>query len=425
MSEENLLVAFDISDQCVRAAAGRTIDNQIEVLAVEQKSYRTNDCVISGQIKRASDVAYTLSACANLLNNRLNGQKIHAAFVTIGGAGMRTIRVTGRRESGGMLIVSERLLKELAEETIRKTIEKYKEEGQNICVIEHQELRYWMDEVEKRNITSQKGKIIEIEYLLTIAPTSHNQEGSMTIEKNYIANLERVFAQTGLSIEKVFLKSDALAKALLENEETKEGCALIDFGYGSTGLSIYKDDKLQFAGYVPIGGKHITADISSLGISFNNAEKLKCKYGQALLSAMIKPYIVQVPSVNTGEPVCKIDTRLLNQIIEARQCQALAPIVKQINQSNVQHLIITGEGAKLRDLNTLLQEKYHLFPRLGSHDVWITQGLQDEPAFSLLVGTMILGMNYRLEHPNAKPSKPIIPNNIKRKTKEFIDRLFD
>ena len=36
MSENKLLVAFDLSDQCVRAAIGRAHEEQIEILAIEQ-----------------------------------------------------------------------------------------------------------------------------------------------------------------------------------------------------------------------------------------------------------------------------------------------------------------------------------------------------------------------------------------------------
>ena len=428
MSNSNYLVAFDVSDQFVRAAVGRAVDDQVEILAVEQRAHRLSNCVQSGQVKQISDLAYTLVACTRLLENRLNGEKLSSAFVSIGGAGMRTIRSTGRRESAGILIVSERMLKEILEETVRIVKKKHEEAGQPICVIEHYEHRYWIDGVEKKDIRSLKGKVVEVEYVFVIAPTLRSQEGNVILEKNYITNIERAFSQSGLSIEKIFLKSDALSTALLESQEREEGCALIDFGCGSTGLCIHKGGQVQFTGYVPIGGKHITEDISSLGISFADAEKLKRRYGQALESAIQKPYIVNVPSTLEDTPICKVNTRLLNRIIEARQRQALYAIVKQIKQNDVKHLVITGEGSRLRDLDTLLQEMTDLSPRLGSHDVWVTQGVEDIPAYSLLVGTLILGMSYRRDNPHAKPDTPLIPRNLKEKAKKvggFISGLFD
>ena len=99
-------------------------------------------------------------------------------------------------------------------------------------------------------------------------------------------------------------------------------------------------------------------------------------------------------------------------------------IVKQIKTHNVEHLIITGEAATLRDLDTLLYEETALQPRIGTHDVWIKQGLENHPINSLLVGTLILGSCYRKEHPNTEPAKPIIPPNIKNKAKAFMDKLF-
>ena len=425
MSENKLLVAFDLSDQCVRAAIGRAHEEQIEILAIEQKNYRQLGCLQAGVVKKASEVAYALRACALLLQNRINtGVKITSAFVSIGGQGMRTIRIVGKRESGGALRVTERLMKDLLKETIQKTEEKYKEEGKPIRIVEHYENRYWIDDIEKEKLIEEKGKKIEIEYTFVIIPTTFEHDGEKTIERNCIKSIEKSFAQAGLQIEQFFLKSDALSTALLEEDEKEKGCALIDFGCGSTSISIYQKNKPLFTGCIPIGGKHITADISSLGISFENAEKLKCKFGQALQSAMKQQYIIKVPAVVPDEEVRKIDTQVLNHIIETRQRQALSPIVKQIKTHNVEHLIITGEAAKLRDLDTLLYEETALKPRIGTHDVWIKQGLENHPINSLLVGTLILGSCYRKEHPNTEPAKPIIPPNIKNKAKAFMDKLF-
>ena len=421
----SLLVAFDLGDQYVRAAIGRPQGEQIEILAVEQKAYRQSGCLQSGIVMRTSEVAYTLRACAQLLQNRINKEdKISSAFISIGGQGMRTIRIIGQRESGGMLRVTERLMKDLLHDTIEKVENKYKQEGHPIRIVEHYENRYWVDENEVDNIIEQKGKKIEVEYSFVIIPVAYEHDGEKMVERDFIQSIQKAFAQAGLSIEHYFLKSDALSTALLEDNEREQGCALIDFGGGSTNVCIYQHNKPLFIGCVPIGGKHITADISSLGISFAHAEKLKCKYGQALESAMQRAYMVQIPSVEPNAPAIKIDTRLLNRIIEHRQKQALSAIIKQIKSHHVKHLVVTGEGSKLHDLDTLLEEATGLQARHGSHDVWVTQGIEDVPSYSLLVGTMILGACYRKEHPNEKPPKPIIPNNLKDRAKALMDKLF-
>ena len=425
MSDNNLLMAFDLSDQGVRAAIGQMQGEEIEVLALEEKSYRQSDCMEAGWVKKPSEVAYTLQQCVKLLRNRINSEnKINSAFVSIGGKKMRTLRIVGVRENGGMLRITERLMKDLLAETIQKTENKYLAENNPIRIVEHYENRYWLDGQEVTELLNQKGKKIEVEYIFVIIPISFESDGENTIEKSGIKNIERAFAQAGLSIEQFFLKSDALSSALLENEEREQGCALIDFGSGSTNVSIYQNNKPLFIGCVPVGGKHITADISSLGISFENAEKLKCKYGQAMKSAVKRVYKIRIPAVDGGDPI-DIQAPFLSHIIELRQRQILSAIVKQIKNHQVEHLIITGEGSKLHDLNSLLYEETGIQARVGSHDVWISGGIDNEPSYSLLVGTLLLGSCYRKEHPDAKPIKPIIPNNIKDKAKEFMNKLFN
>ena len=61
------------------------------------------------------------------------------------------------------------------------------------------------------------------------------------------------------------------------------GVALVDIGGGSTTYAIFKDGELQATTVIPLGGDHITKDISDCAKNTNRRmrKKLRLKYGHA------------------------------------------------------------------------------------------------------------------------------------------------
>ena len=96
-------------------------------------------------------------------------------------------------------------------------------------------------------------------------------------------NIERcLFERSKMQIAGYIISAQATAAALLTSNEKSLGCALIDFGAGTTTLSIYKDDLLRYMITIPFGGKNITKDIGTLNVLDTDAEKLKIAFGSAI-----------------------------------------------------------------------------------------------------------------------------------------------
>ena len=90
----------------------------------------------------------------------------------------------------------------------------------------------------------------------------------------------------------------AAAEAVLTDEERELGVALVDVGGGTTDIAVYHDGTVKHTAVVPIGGNHITNDIAAgLRTAFNDAERMKQRYGCARASMVTGGERVEVPCV--------------------------------------------------------------------------------------------------------------------------------
>ncbi len=81
----------------------------------------------------------------------------------------------------------------------------------------------------------------------------------------------------------------ATGEIALSNDEKYLGTALIEIGGGSTTVSVFEDGFIKGTVTLPIGGDHITKDISVvLRTSTEDAENIKLKHGLALYDLAIR-----------------------------------------------------------------------------------------------------------------------------------------
>jgi cell division protein FtsA len=93
---------------------------------------------------------------------------------------------------------------------------------------------------------------------------------------------------------------------------------MIDIGFGTTGVTVYEEDKLVHAAVYPVGAGHITNDIAvALKIPVAIAEKIKIAYGYAMAKSVPSREAIDLHKVDinmTGSP----SRRFVAEVIEAR-----------------------------------------------------------------------------------------------------------
>lgn len=130
----------------------------------------------------------------------------------------------------------------------------------------------------------------------------------------------------------------------------------IDVGYKKTSLALYKNNKLLFLDFLPIGGNHITKDISKV---------LKKKYNESeiLKKSLIQKEVTFINDEQNHDLLIKIIHARIEEIIDL--CFKNITDIESIkNKKSI--LIFTGEGSKILSKNSIyLKEKYNIFDDLN------------------------------------------------------------
>ena len=108
--------------------------------------------------------------------------------------------------------------------------------------------------------------------------------GKIISVQNIITSMEKA----GLKVDGLVAEGFAGGECILMPDEKDMGVILIDIGGGSTELSVFKGEKLIMNRCLPVGGDHITNDLSiALKISYAESEKIKRQF-QLASTALIK-----------------------------------------------------------------------------------------------------------------------------------------
>jgi len=165
----------------------------------------------------------------------------------------------------------------------------------------------------------------------------------------------------------------ASALSVITPDEAKLGVACIDFGAGTTTLSVLVDGHFVHADAIALGGNAITTDIArTLSAPLDYAERLKTLHGSAFATLSDEREIITYPAV-TGLPQPS-----LNQINKAQLAVIIRPRVEEIldlmrrrlaangHAAEVtQHLVLTGGGSQLTGLSELAANMFGRPVRLG------------------------------------------------------------
>ena len=191
-------------------------------------------------------------------------------------------------------------------------------------------------------------------------------EGNFKIfigKKSDLKKIDSVMTKTGIAARKKYFTADTTAKAVLTESEMENGVALIDFGGGSTSVSIYHGNIMRHYASIPFGGKNITDDIKSeCQISERLAENIKLAYGACMPEKLqsLSEKVLHIRSNNT-EPDKQITVKYLSEIITARIEEIIMAMLYEINESGFADMlrsgiVITGGAAQTANLGNFIYD---------------------------------------------------------------------
>ena len=185
--------------------------------------------------------------------------------------------------------------------------------------------------------------------------------------KIFIEKIRDEFIKNNLNIINIFCSSYIKSQFYIK-KLSKEKVIFLDIGLKRSSINFFENKKIKLIETIPIGGHHITKDISKIfKISEADAEKLKKSFNRTDTEFSYKNKASE-DSILISEIINKnISIDLLKKVILYRVQEILDLTLKQLKINNRKYtsedaeLLLIGDGSKLFENNTFyLNDKFGL-----------------------------------------------------------------
>ncbi len=335
MEQSGFIVGIDLGTSTIVGVLGRKNEQGvISILASE--SIASDSCVKYGVIYNIDEAAGKIKKLISLLENK-TGKKIGKAYVSVAGKSLRAIEHSETKLLDGITPITFAILDGMEQQAKLNKPDFFT----NYSVLAPE---YYLDGKYEDDPIEKIASSVEGRYRLVI--------GRPNIKANLIKSITD---KAQIEVAGFIVGPVAAGALVLDEEDRQAGCALIDFGAGTTTLSIYKDGLLRYMSVIPFGGRTITKDVQELGFVFESAESYKIRYGK----------LGKDKNKAAGDVSPDIDLRELNKVIQLRQDEIILNVINQIKESGYADqlaagIIIIGGASQMNGLVDYLSEKTQL-----------------------------------------------------------------
>ena len=350
MAKKNsIVVGLDIGTSKICAAVGEMTEHGIEIIGIGvhpsqglRKGVVINIEATVNSLKKAVEEASLMAGC-----------EIHTVFTSISGGHIKGFN------SHGIVAVKNK-------EVVARDLERVIDAAKAVAIPMDREVLHVLpqdyiidDQDGIRDPLGMSGVRLEAKV--------HIVTGAVASAQNVIKCCNRA----GLNVAEIVLTPLAAADAVLTDEERELGVVLVDVGGGTTDIAVYHDGTVKHTAVLPIGGNHITNDIAAgLRTAFNDAERLKQRYGCASASMVSSSERVEVPCV-ASKGAGTISRQILCEIVEPRLAEIFELVQKEVTKSGYESslasgIVATGGTMLLAGAVEMADRSFGLPVRLGT-----------------------------------------------------------
>ena len=366
----------------------------------------------------------------------VKSEGIHNGTVTNFSKALKAIRscISSAEKKSGVLIKKVNVVLEQPEFLCTK-FSKYRKI--NGAKIDKDDIEFLLREAKKEaNINDDRHSIIHIfnhnyivdgktfieEPINIYANLLRHEMTFVTMPKNNIKNINQVFIECEIEIERYISSTFALAIKLLNNNELNLGSVLIDIGFEKISFGIFKNLALVHSITLPMGINHITKDISKVcSLTLEESEIIKGKIDFSFnnFNELFNDNDYLKDIYFSSSNFRKISKSLIVNIVKARLDEIFEIIKKEIftTESKLSFktsIFITGEGSNLINLDNYSSK----FFGTNIKKVYETSNNKPEKNFTACLGALkIITEGWETE---AIP-KPVNKNTLKM---GFFARIF-
>ena len=379
MAYTNFIAAIDLGSSHIVGIVGtKNETGALSIIAYEVEN--AGSCIRRGSVYNVTETAFKIKNLIKKLENKLGGAKIGQVYVGLSGQSMRSIEHTVCKVLGTEGVVTDEII-----QSLYKECKNYRPDL--LTVLDVVDPSFYLDDKPESNPVGVPCSRIEARYKLIV--------GRPSLRTNSVNGISQ---QAKIDIADLVVSPLALGDVVLSANEKDLGCALVDFGAGVTTVSVYKGGKLVNLTVIPLGSHLITKDITHLKVVESEAERLKVTYGSAKVDAENDMTI----QVNMADSMGLREIKLtdLNHVIEARMNEILENVYARIEATGLMNalgagVVITGGGAALKDLTTVMSERLKMEVRYSSVRKGVVASgdlmVASNPEYAVAIGLLAKG----------------------------------
>ncbi|MEJ5251200.1 MAG: cell division protein FtsA [Chthonomonadetes bacterium] len=312
------------------------------------------------------------------------GRRVESVFVGITGEHIRSLN------SKGMIAVTSP-----TREISREDVERVMESSRTVVLTPDREI---IHAIPRGYIVDGQNGIRHPEGMsgLRLEVETHIIHGSST----FLQNVTKCVQRAQLQVSALVVEPIATAEAVLTEAERNLGVALADIGGGTTDVAVFTDGEIYYTGVIPIGGNHVTSDISvGLRTPPEESERIKLQYACAMIQMVDDGAMVPHRPMGASEER-KIPARVLAEIVEPRMRELLELVYEEIKKSGAAGmlpggLVLSGGGSLMRGVAELAREVTDMPVRIGRPmNIGGLADKVDSPVFATGVGLLLYGLKH-------------------------------
>ncbi|MBD8068383.1 cell division protein FtsA [Bacillus sp. PS06] len=369
MNSNEICVSLDIGTSSVKVIIGEMVNDSLNIIGVGNVK---SEGLKKGSIVDIDETVHSIKKAVEQAE-RMVGIPINQVVVSIPANQVQL------QDCHGVVAVSSenRQNREISIDDVTRVIEA----AQFVSIPPEREI---IDVIPKQFIVDGYDEINDPRGMLGVRL---EVEGTIiTTSRTILHNLLRCVERAGLDIVAICLQPLAAGSITLSEDEKNLGVGLIDIGGGSTSIALFEDGHLKTTSVLPIGGDHITKDLSiGLRTSTEDAEKIKIKHGHAFYDLASEDEVFSVPIIGSDQH--QQFTQLeISDIIEARLEEIFDLVQNEVRKLGANDLpggyVLTGGVVNMPGVLELAQAVLQNNIRIAKPDYI---GVR-EPQFSTGVG---------------------------------------
>lgn len=243
-----------------------------------------------------------------------------------------------------------------------------------------------------------------------LVPTSPENLVGQRLEVGYwtvhgqeqrLADNIHVIRGFNLEVRELILSALASGHMVTTAEDRQHGVLAIDIGGGTTDFVLYRDGVPHTTGVVPVGGAHFTNDLSiGLRLTEGQAEKLKLRFGRALVSARDRGEKVWLDG-NFAIGDRQFPQLAIEQVLAARAWELFEVVKRKLGpafgpETCAAGVVLTGGGSKLPAMPECASKVFGVPAHRGEAPSWVAENLRD-PSYQTALGLLYYGLQHRAE----------------------------